>query len=170
MFKGMSIEQNLSKFWTFPYFQPLLSSVLTKRRLGPDPPFLKKCPYTVALKDHHETKNGTAVLSMGFQRETDTKQYITGIKIFRWALLKIFELENFKSQYKKYLTSEKYLEDHRRCKIKFRTTFVFCIKLIFPLLLELENVEKRAKIFFSKYFLKFSMLSNSKRSGKINLV
>ena len=56
--------------------------------------------------------------------------------------LKIFQFENFKFQYQKYLTTEKYFEDLRRCKIKFRTTFVFYTKLIFPLLFKLEHFEK----------------------------
>ena len=74
------------------------------------------------------------------------------LKFFDEPFRKYLSLKNFKSQYQKYLTSEKYLEDHRRCKIEFRTTFVFYIKLIFPLLFELESLEKRARIFFSKYF------------------
>ena len=74
---------------------------------------------TVALKDNHETKNGTAVLSNGIFEDNLSKRYITEIKIFRWALLKIFEFKNFEFQYQKYLTTEKYFEDLRICKIEF---------------------------------------------------
>ena len=65
---------------------------------------------SVALRDNHETKNGTAVLSNGIFEANLSKSYITEI---------------------------------RRCKIEFWTTFVFCTTLIFPLLFELENFEKR---------------------------
>ena len=40
------------------------------------------------------------------------------------------------------------MEDHNRCKIKFRTTFVFYSKLIFSILIELESVKNRLNIFF----------------------
>ena len=126
--------------------------------------------FTPCLSDLHQTKKVPAVLSMGFFEDNLLYCYITGIKIFRLALLKIFHFENFEFLYKKYLTTEKYFKDLRRCKIEFRTTFVFYTKLIFPLLFELESFEKKGKIFYSKYFLKFSKLSSSNRSGKINLV
>ena len=58
-------------------------------------------------------------------------------------ILKIFHFENFEFQYQKYLITEKYFEDLRRCKIEFWTPFVFYTTLIFPLLFELENFEKR---------------------------
>ena len=143
---AISIAFNSSSFWWLP--SGLCSS------------------YTVALKDNHETKNGTAVLSNGIFEDNLSKRYITEIKIFRWALLKIFEFKNFEFQYQKYLTTEKYFEDLRRCKIEFWTTFVFYTKLIFQLLFELEHFE----IFLSNFFLKFSKLSSSNRSEKINLV
>ena len=60
-------------------------------------------------------------------------------------ILKIFQFENFEFQYQKYLTTEKYFKDLRRCKIKFWTTFVFYTKLIFPLLSELEGFENLRK-------------------------
>ena len=60
-------------------------------------------------------------------------------------ILKIFQFENFEFQYQKYLTTEKYFKDLRRCKIKFWTTFVFYTKLIFPLLFELESFENFRK-------------------------
>merc|ERR1719270_2898669 len=99
-----------------------------------------------------------------------TTLHNTGIKISWSGPQKIFEFENFKFQYQKYLTTEKYFKDPRRCKTEFRTTFAFLTNLIFPLLLALESFEKRGKIFYSKYFLKFSKLSSSNRSGKIKLV
>ena len=37
---------------------------------------------------------------------------------FCWALLKIFQYEKFEIQYQKYLTTEKYFEYLRRCKIE----------------------------------------------------
>ena len=45
-------------------------------------------------------------------------------------------------QNQKYLSSKKYLEDLRRCKIEFRTTFVFYTKLIFWLPEELLTFKK----------------------------
>ena len=113
---------------------------------------------TPCLSDLHQTKKVPAVLSMGFFEDNLLYCYITGIKIFRLALLKIFHFENFEFLYKKYLTTEKYFKDLRRCKIKFRTTFVFYTKLIFPLLAKLLSFKKnnilRPNIFgqiFSKH-------------------
>ena len=60
---------------------------------------------SVALRDNHETKNGTAVLSNGIIEANLSKSYITEIKIFHWTLLKIFDFENFEFQYQKYLTT-----------------------------------------------------------------
>ena len=107
---------------------------------------LKSYQTTPCLSDLHQTKKVPAVLSMGFFEDNLLYCYITGIKIFRLALLKIFHFENFEFLYKKYLTTEKYFKDLRRCKIEFRTTFVFYTKLIFPLLFELESFEN-----FKKY-------------------
>ena len=63
-----------------------------------------------------------------------------------------YQFEKLKMLQKKYLGSKKYLEDLRRCKIEFRTTFVFYTMLIFPLLFELESFEIICKIFLIQIF------------------
>ena len=66
--------------------------------------------------------------------------------------LGFYQLEKLKMLQKKYLGSKKYLEDLRRCKIEFRTTFVFYTTVIFPLLFELESFEIICKIFLIQIF------------------
>ena len=78
--------------------------------------------------------------------------------------------KNLKLSRRKYLSLKKYLEDLRRCKMKFWTTFVFCTMLIFQLFFELERFENFRKYFDKKILSYFSKLPSSKRSGKINMV
>ena len=63
-----------------------------------------------------------------------------------------YQLEKLKMLQKKYLGSKKYLKDLRRCKIKFRTTFVFYTMLIFQLLFELLSFKIICKIFLTQIF------------------
>ena len=67
--------------------------------------------------------------------------------------------QKLKLPWKKYLTLEKYLDDLRRCKIKFQTTFLFYTMLIFPLLFELEslNILKNVWTKIFSLFLKYSV-------------
>ena len=64
------------------------------------------------------------------------------LKTFPEGFLRKNEIINFDFQNKKYLTPENFLEDLRRFKIKFWTTFVFCTKFIFQLPFELLSFEK----------------------------
>ena len=106
-------------------------------------------------------------------RDTYLFEHAIGFKRIPWAFFEKMHFEKFKFLFQKYLDFKKYLEDLRRCKIQFWTTFVFCTKLIFQLLFELQSFEKVTfwgLISLKNYFLKILKLHNSKGSWKINLV
>ena len=92
------------------------------------------------------------------------------VPIGSWRESGVFFSPKNENAVEKYLGSRKYLEDLRRCKIEFWTTFIFYTMMIFLLILELESFKILGKIFLSKYFLKFSNVANTNRSGKINMV
>ena len=98
---------------------------------------------------------------------------VIGKKIFHRGLFEKIKFENFDFQNQKYLAPKNIWRTFNRCKIEFWTTFVFCTKLIFQLLFELQSFEKVTfwgLISLKNYFLKILKLHNSKGSWKINLV
>ena len=76
-------------------------------------------------------------LSVVYDKGSVSWTPVKGKKIFHQGLFEKIKFENLDLQNQKYLTPEKYLEDHSICKIEFRATFVFCTKLIFQLPFEL---------------------------------
>ena len=97
---------------------------------------------TTPYKVKQEKKNFTMKLPVVNDRGGISWTPVIGIQNFHRGLFEKIKFENFDFQNQKYLTPKKYLEDLRRCKIEFWTTFVFCTKLIFQLPFELWSFEK----------------------------
>ena len=94
------------------------------------------------LEHWYGEKNSLAIWSMESTRDTCLFEHAIRFKRIPWAFFEKTHFEKFKFLFWKYLDFKKYLEDLRRCKIQFWTTFVFCTKLIFQLPFKLQSFEK----------------------------
>ena len=84
-------------------------------------------------------------------RDTYLFEHAIGFEKIPWAFFEKMHFEKLKFLFWKYLEFKKYLEDLRRCKIQFWTTFVFCTKLIFQLLFKLWSFDIFWKYLDKKY-------------------
>ena len=117
---------------------------------------------TLSFNIESNRKNGKTQGQWQILLWTSAKQTSLSVKSEKSSFLRKMLSKYWNCYRKKYLTIEKYLEDPRRCKIKFWTTFVFFTKLIFPLPLELESFKDFRKYLDKKYLaLKYCFFKSS---------